>query len=229
MEEAMFDKLYQNQDVINRHKRAPHSVEREWYLACCEQEGYAKATLIMIANELLWSAQKVNIDLGVKIPIEHIKRAANDWSDRERCCRHSLNTRWTSDRFIRTTKQWLRLLGLFEEPVTQPVPFSELVNDFTGWMDRERGLAPSTINVWSRYIKQFLGWYEEQGRSIGAIDIADVDTYLALGGKNGWCRVTVANRAVSLRVFFRYAENRGWCRPSIADGIMAPCIFKHIK
>ncbi len=221
----MFEKLYQNQDVINRHKSAPYSVEREWYLACCEQEGYAQATLIMIANELLWSAQKINIDLGAKIPIEHIQRAANDWSDRERCCHHSLNTRWTSDRFIRTTKQWLRFLGLFEEPVTQPVPFSELVNDFTGWMTRERGLAPSTINVWSRYIKQFLGWYKEQGRSIGAIDIADVDTYLALGGKNGWCRVTVANRAVSLRAFFRYAETRGWCRPSIADGIMAPCIY----
>jgi site-specific recombinase XerD len=225
MEEAMFEKLYQNQDVINRHRRAPYSIEREWYLACCEQEGYAQATLIVMANELLWSAQKINIDFGVKISIEHIKRAANDWNDRERCCRHSLNTRWTSDRFIRTTKQWLRFLGLFEESETQPVPFYELVNDFTVWMDRERGLAPSTINVWSRYIKQFLDWYQEQGQSFEAIDITDVDSYLALGGKKGWCRVTVANRATSLRAFFRYAETRGWCRPSIAKGIMAPCIY----
>jgi len=107
------------------------------------------------------------------------------------------------------TKQWLRFLGCFREPVPESTAFSELIDDFTTWMTHERGLAPSTIRVWSSYVKQFLIWYEDQKRPIEAIDISDVDSFLASRGRKDWCRVTVANRAVSLRAFFRYAEIRG--------------------
>ncbi len=178
----MFEKLFKSLTVINRHRSVPYVEERKRFLAHCSQEGYAQATLIVIANELLWSARKLEVDTRDKVSSEQIKAVVNDWTDRECCCGHSLNKRWTRDRFVRITKQWLRFLGCFQEPVTAPTPFSELIDDFTVWSEQERGLASSTIKVWSGYIKQFFEWYEDRKRPVETIDISDVHSFLAIGG-----------------------------------------------
>jgi site-specific recombinase XerD len=221
----MFEQIFNNFKVINHHKSVPYIEERERYLEYCKQEGYAQATLIAIAYELFWSAQKLEINPDIKINLDQIIAAANDWADRERCCRHKLNTQWTRDRFIRITRKWLRFPGCFKEPETKASPFSGFIDDFKTWMKKEQGLASSTIEVWSGYLEQFLSWIEDQGLLLETIDISDIDSFLVFGSKKGWCRVTIANRAVSLRAFFKYAETRGWCRPSISLGIQAPRIY----
>ena len=223
----MFEKLFNITATITRHRNAPYVKEREQYLAYCAKEGYAKATLRVIAGELLWAALKLSIspDPEIKINFEQIKAAAKGWKERERCCGHALNKRWTNDRFIRMTRKWFLFMGRLQEPLKESTPFLDLIENFVKWMEQERGLAPSTIERCSDCVRQFLNWYEDKKRAICEIEISDVDSFLAARGRKNWCRVTVANCAVSLRAFFRYAAMRGWCRSSIAEAIQAPRIF----
>lgn len=221
----MFEKLFKSPAALTRHRNAPYAEERERYLMHCAQEGYTRETLLLFAQELLCVASKLSIYPDLKVSSEQIEAAAKGWTERERRCGQTINTRWARNRFINVARSWLRFLGCLYKPITESTPFLELIKDFTDWLKHERGIALSTIDLWERCSKQFLSWYGTRRRPIHAVKISDIDSFLTAQGKKGWCRVTMSNCAVALRAFFRYAGIRGWCRPSIVEAIQSPRIF----
>ena len=75
------------------------------------------------------------------------------------------------------------LKSRIQEPLKESTPFLDLIENFVKWMEQERGLAPSTIELWSEYVRQFLNWYKDKNRAIYAIEISDVDSFLATRGR----------------------------------------------
>ena len=57
----MFEELFKLPSVLARHKSAPYAEERKRYLSHCAQQGYARATLLVMAHELLWVARKLSV------------------------------------------------------------------------------------------------------------------------------------------------------------------------
>lgn len=220
----MLEKLFKLPAVISRHQNAPFTEERQRYLLHCAQQGYAHATLRVIAADLFWVARKLSIYPELRVTPEQIKRAAKDWSERRGYSGHMLNERWTTERFVRLAKKWLRFLGHLPEPVDQ-TPFSDLIMDFSRWTKEERGLSSRTIQRWCDDLKNFLCWYEAKKCPFSAVGISDLDAFLAYCGAKGYSRVTLNNIATGLRAFFRYAGKKGWCNPFIAEAIKGPRIF----
>ncbi|GFP37094.1 hypothetical protein HKBW3S44_00774 [Candidatus Hakubella thermalkaliphila] len=220
----MFEKLFKLPAVISRHQNAPFAEERRRYLLHCAQQGYAPTTLHVIADDLFWVARKLRGYPELRVTPEQIKKAAQDWSERERYSGHMLNKRWTSARFVRVAKKWLRFLGHLVEPGDQ-TPFAHLLMDFRRWMEDERGLSSTTIQRWSGYLKQFLCWYGAKKLPFSAVGITDLDAFLTSCGAKGCSRVSINNKATGLRAFFRYAGTKGWCGPLIAEAIKGPRIF----
>ncbi len=220
----MFEKLFKLPSVLTRHKSAPYAEERKRYLSHCAQQGYAHATLLVMAQELLWIAHKLSVYPSLRVSLEQIKAAAKGWAQRERVCGHVLNQRWTRARFIHVAKLWLRFLGCLHEP-KKPIPFAHLLTDFSTWLEHERGLSSTTIRSWYGYLRGFLCWYSDKMRPFAAVQIIDVDEFLATCGKRGCCRVSINNMATALRAFFRYARMKGWCASSIAQAIKGPRIY----
>lgn len=220
----MFDKLFKLPAVLSRHQNAPFAEERRRYLLHCSQQGYAHATLHVMADDLFWVARRLSIYPGLRVTPEQIKRAAKGWSERESYSGHTLNERWTSDRFVRLANKWLRFLGYLREPPDR-TPFDHLITDFKRCMEDERGLSWTTIDRWCGYLKRFLCWYGSKKRPFSAVDIIDLDTFLTHCGEKGCSRVSINNMATGLRAFFRYAGKKGWCGPLIAEAIKGPRIF----
>ena len=220
----MFEKLFKQTTTVYCHKNAPYAEERERFLTHCAKEGYRQASLLMIARELLWAAFKLRICPDLKITIEQIKLVANDWSERQRSKCQTINIRQIRIHFIRIVKQWLSFLGYLYEPVKEQNLFTTLLNDFTSWMEQERGLSPETIHLRSKHCIEFLVWCQTKNRTIAEVTVSDIDSFLKQGGKR-WSRLTIYNYAASLRAFFRHAEMRGWCRPAIASAIQGPRIY----
>ena len=93
-------------------------------------------------------------------------------------------------------------------------------------MLRERGLSPQTAEHRCQGLLDFLARIDEAGLRLDTLTVAQVDEVLAKKVQDeGYARVTIQTRASTLRVFFRYAEERGWCRPSLAAAIMSPRVF----
>lgn len=221
----MLEKLFQKASALTRHRNGPYIQGRESYLEHCAKEGYKARTLCRIARELLWAAHLLSVYPGFKVSFEQIMVIAKEWKPIKGFPKHKLNKRMRNKRFVSIVKRWLRFLGRLQEPVAVPMPFENLVQDFTIWSKQEKGLALSTIELRNRYIKEFLHWYHARGCPIHEMKVSDVDSFLVVCGRRGWCRVTIADCAKSIRAFLQFAGVRGWCNPLIAKGIHGPTVF----
>jgi len=221
----MLEKLFNYPAVLARHRKAPLFDERNSYLAYRADDGCAHETLLRIARELLQVVQILNIPSTSNVTPEHIRTGADRWA-RQQCRRGRVHTlKWSRKLFIQVATEWLRFLGRLEEVVIEPPLFAGLIEDFTKWMESERGLSLITIRNYCWHVKKFLHWCEDHNRSVSTVEILDVDTFLASCGDKGWSRVSVATTAKALKAFFRYAAQRGWCLPAIAPAIQGPRLF----
>ena len=221
----MLEKLLKSPAVLARHRNAPFFEERNRYLSYRAEEGCAHETLLRIARELLQVVQVLNIPSASGVTPEQIRATGDRWA-RLQCRRGRAHTlRWPRELFVQVATHWLRFLGRLDAPVVEPPSFAGLIEDFTTWIESERGLSLVTIRNYGWHVKKFLHWCEDHNRSVSTVQISDVDTFLASCGDNGWSRASVASNAKALKAFFHYTEDRGWCSPAIAHAIQGPRLF----
>ena len=221
----MLEKLFKYSTVLARHRNAPLFEEREHYLVHRAKEGCAHGTLLRIARELFQVVHILNIPSTSKVTPEQIRKASDRWARQQ--CRHgrAYTLKWPRDLFVQVATEWLRFLGRLDEPAIEPPLFMDLIEDFTMWMDIERGLSPKSIHNYCWHVNKFLKWCEDQNLSISTVQISDIDSFLVSCGISRWSRVSVATSAKALKTFFRYAEQRRWCFPAISQAIQGPRIF----
>ncbi len=217
----MFTQLFVRPSVVARQVNAPYADERRRYLAYCAQRGDTRATLLLKARELLWVARKLSVYPSLDVTLEQVRAAVGDWQERERACGQQLTPRWATRRFVDVAAAWLRHLGYLRRPV-EPIPFYGQLAEYCQWARHERGLRETTIALHHRALAHFLRWYGAHGGPLAALQVTDIDAYLAHGSARGWGRVTVHNVAGSLRAFFRYGADRGWVPRPLASAIQGP-------
>jgi integrase/recombinase XerD len=224
----MFDTLFTRPRVLERHKAGPAAEERGRYLVHRASEGLARGTLLRIAAELLVVARWIDFESGKLVTLQDIDGAARRWADhQQRRCRAN-SERWSRQLFSGVATAWLRFLGqLADLPNEEPDAFAHYIEDFAAYLLNERGLSFTTVHNRRWHISHFLQTVRRSCGSIAQIAIGDIDAFLSLKGKEGWCRVSIATSAKAIRSFFRHAEMRGWCRLGIAAAIDAPRLFKH--
>ncbi len=221
----MLAKLFKYPAVLARHQNAPLLEERELYLRHRAEQGCTPNTLLRTARELLHVVQLLDLNPTSLVTVQQIEVAAKAWS-RSQCRRgraHKL--RWSRCLFVQEATDWLKFLGLLNEPVLQSPPFADFTEQFSGWLDIERGLSTATISNYLWHTNQFLQWCQDFNRSLATIKASDVDAFLGTRGEKGWCRVSIATCAKALKAFFIYAEQRSWCQSLIARAVQGPRLF----
>jgi site-specific recombinase XerD len=101
----------------------------------------------------------------------------------------------------------------------------DFTEQFSGWLNIERGFSTATISNYSWHANQFLQWCQDHNRPLNTIQASDVDAFLGSRNEKGWCRVSTATCAKALKAFFLYSEERSWCQPLIARAIQGPRLF----
>lgn len=223
----MLEQLFQYRKVLARHREAPLLGERERYLQHCADQGMARTTLGQTANELLIIVRF----LGMRhtdqwITPEQIEAAAIRWARYQRRRGRCHGLRWSHDRFVWVSKDWLKLLGLLKVPAYPPTAGEEWIEQFVAYMRDERGLSSAAIHNARWHARKFFQQLAVEQRPLSRASIFDVDGFLEALGKHGWCRVSVAKSAKTLRAFFRFAEEKGWCKAGIAAGIVGPRVYR---
>jgi integrase/recombinase XerD len=121
---------------------------------------------------------------------------------------------------------WLRYLNRLEEPPAAPVPFLPLIEDFATYMEKERGLAASTIERTCQHVKDFLEWFAYRHDVLSQVAIEDIEGYFAFKSEQGLVRVSIRSITDALRSFFHHAGRKGWCAGSLAAAIAGPRIYQ---
>jgi len=208
------------------HHDGPFAEERARYLSHLRERGWARETVIGTACKLAAFVAHVDISCESHVTVAQIEAAADDWMKqpvhhfRRHKGPHKARTKFVSD-----ATNWLRFLGRLKEPECSPAPNADLLAEFEGFLDQERGLSPRTITTRHTHALAFLTWLEQQHRPLSEVTILDVERFLALPRSRPWSRVTVAGCVASLRSFFRYAGIRKWCAPNIGEAIDAPRLY----
>ena len=220
----MFEQLFRRPSAIARHTTAPFAEERSRYLEHCGQRGDSLPQQLRKADYLLWIARKLAKYPDLQVTIDQIRTVVGDFSDGENAAGPKLHLLSTRKRLIGAACAWLRYLGRLREPVEE-IPFGSRLDEYCDWAKRERGLSDASIDRFGRTIRQFLRWYGPLGRPLSGIHANDIDAYLALGGGQGWARVTIRNVVDALRAFFRFGAEQGWSPPHLAAAIQGPRLY----
>lgn len=223
----MLEHLFQYRKVLARHREAPLLSERERYLQHCADQGMARTTLGHTANELLVITRFLDLQRAEQsITLEQIEAAARRWAHHQRRRGRCHGLRWSHDRFVWVSKDWLQFMGRLKVPAPVPGAGAEWIEPFVAYMRDERGLSAAAIHDACWHTRKLFQQLAMDRRPLDKASIFDVDAFLEALGRQGWCRVSVAKSAVTLRAFFRYAGEKGWCKAGIAAGIVAPRIYR---
>ena len=102
-----------------------------------------------------------------------------------------------------------------------------LCNEYTHWLDEQRGLATETIDGLVGEASRFLVWYGE-GRStetgLSAMAIADIDAYVQARAPS-LRRVSRKTLAQQLRCFLRFAHAMGRTERDFAPSVTSPTLY----
>lgn len=222
----MFDQLFKSPRAIYRHTTSPLLEERLRYLEHCAARGNTRSSLRLIAQHMLVFIDLLHLETVDEVSLEEIHTAAKLWVGSRPQAHNLIDCRYGRMRFISDAKQWLGFLGRLQLPEVPPLPYAHLIDEFAAHMIRDRGLSQYTVRIYCWYLDQFLEHYWQQHRPLSDISIRDIDAAIAhKGEQDAYARSSIAHYATTLRVFFRYAEQRGWCPRGLAAAIMTPRLF----
>lgn len=219
----MFDRVFQNQRVLVRHRDGPLAEDRRRYLTHWADLGMAPSGLQHLARAILAVTEALRL---AERPGELITQAEIDAEAGRRA--RAPKRRMFTCRFKSYAIRWLTFLGRLQLPGNVQPRYADHVADFADYLLNERGLSPNTVAYDRRTAHKFLGQLEEADLQLKKLTVAQIDELLAKQVREeGYARITIQRWASNLRRFFRFAEGRGWCRQGLAAAIKAPRVFTH--
>lgn len=107
---------------------------------------------------------------------------------------------------------------------TPPVAgFEQLLHDFLGHLEFERGLSHNTLQAYRTDLLQFGLFCSEHGLSPATLATADVGDFFArLSQQTQASAATLHRKAACLRSFYRYLRREGICELDPTQDLVAP-------
>jgi integrase/recombinase XerC len=101
--------------------------------------------------------------------------------------------------------------------------FEKVVAEYTHYLEKERNLSAHTIRAYVGDLESFLENLLAQGvNDVGTIQITHIRSWLANQQVKGGARTTVSRRAVSIRLFTKWATKKGYLPKDIGANLATP-------
>ena len=219
----VFDSVFADLRVSDKHRRAPLFAEREKYLTYLTEIGVRRMRLQKVATMLLHVVRLLNLESPRPIGTDEISRGCNRWIEEPEARRYRRKGTASQLDLRRVATKWLRFQGsLIVVPPPAP-PFAGILSAFLHEMLTERGLAVETLKSYQAQLSTFLKWLHPRCAEFSMLRASDVEEYID-AQQNRWGRRTLAAHCRTLRTFFGWAERKGWCSYGMRGIIRAPCI-----
>lgn len=219
----MFEQYVTTAWNLERYRRAPLAEERQRFLAHLEQAGQGFRRLRTVNARLCAIASRLDLCDDRVIPETELVDAAERWvKERTRPATRGRSVQVARTDLISLGRRWLGFMGRWEGTLAAPVAFGDRIDLFLQYLERERGLAPSTIVCRRRSLEMFFNWLASKGSSPEMVTPTELSRYVSTKRVPPWKRATVKFHVYTLRSFFRYAAERNGCDRRLASTIEAP-------
>lgn len=218
----MFEQYVTTAWNLERYRRAPLAEERQRFLAHLEQKGQGFRRLRTINARLCAIASRLDLYDRV-IPEAELVDATERWvKERTRPTTRSRSIQVARTDLISLGRRWLDFMGRWEGTLAAPVAFEDRIDRFLQYLERDRGLARSTIVCRRRSLEMFFNWLDSKGSSPETASTTEITRFISTKRVPPWKRATIKFHVYTLRSFFRYAAERNCCEKGLASTIEAP-------
>jgi integrase/recombinase XerC len=101
--------------------------------------------------------------------------------------------------------------------------FESLVNDFQRHLETERNLSVHTVRAYVGDLQSLINHLETMGKSdIATLDMAQIRSWLANQQVKGGARTTMSRRAVSIRLFTKWAFKHNYLSSDVGANLATP-------
>ena len=101
--------------------------------------------------------------------------------------------------------------------------FEKVLGEYTRYLEKERTLSAHTIRAYLGDLTSFLESLSIQGISdISVVTIANIRSWLATQQVTGGARTTLSRRAVSIRLFTKWAAKNGYLAKDVGATLATP-------
>jgi len=101
--------------------------------------------------------------------------------------------------------------------------FESLINDFQRHLERERNLSVHTVRAYVGDLRSLINHLETMGESdISTLDMAQIRSWLANQQVKGGSRTTLSRRAVSIRLFTKWAFKNNYLKADVGANLATP-------
>jgi integrase/recombinase XerC len=101
--------------------------------------------------------------------------------------------------------------------------FQSLVNDFQRHLETERNLSVHTVRAYVGDLQSLISHLETMGKSdIATLDMAQIRSWLANQQVKGGARTTMSRRAVSIRLFTKWAFKHNFLSSDVGANLATP-------
>jgi integrase/recombinase XerD len=165
----MLEQLVKHPFHLRRYRNGPFADERRRYLTHLLEQGRGRRCLEDVNCLLLAIATQVDIYRKRPTTLAELHSLAEAWIDPvRRRSRQPKTLHVAKTEFFLVASNWLRFLGLLDEP-TKPPPFADFLNQFLTYLREERGFSGATLTNRRRSLEPFLGWISAHGRVLATI------------------------------------------------------------
>ena len=101
--------------------------------------------------------------------------------------------------------------------------FESLIYDFQRHLERERNLSVHTVRAYVGDLRSLINHLETMGkRDISTLDMAQIRSWLANQQVKGGSRTTLSRRAVSIRLFTKWAFKNNYLKADVGANLATP-------
>lgn len=130
----------------------------------------------------------------------------------------SLRVKWPRPA-LAALRGWLKSRGRLEKP-QQTRPWQSWINDYSFFMERDRGLSGDCQSHYLRVADRYMAWqFHRQRISWRLVSPDDIRQYAEKVRERGWKVKSVIDELSSLRQFLRFVHLRGGCSPELARAV----------
>jgi integrase/recombinase XerC len=101
--------------------------------------------------------------------------------------------------------------------------FESIYGEYTHYLEKERNLSEHTVRAYLGDLESFLSHLEMQKvDEVASITIAHIRSWLANQQVKGGARTTLSRRAVSIRLFTKWATKKGYLAKDVGATLATP-------
>ncbi len=103
----------------------------------------------------------------------------------------------------------------------RPVRLEDLLDQYRQWLREERGLAPESVRCYVQQSRKLLASLSEPvGRSLGALEPADIISYVVAACQGSGSRWSAKAHVTALRSFLRFLHVSGLTSSDLAPAVL---------